>query len=83
MFVHVSANEITKHVPSQLNELARNGALWHEVKYRQGSEIFGEARRARQKRAKGKPSTSSSLRCELPASVGDGSYVVLGLGVAA
>jgi hypothetical protein len=43
MFAHVSANEITKDVPGRLNELARNGALWREVKYRQGSEIFGEA----------------------------------------
>ena len=44
MFIQVSANEIAaKHVSGQLNELARQRALWRKVKYREGSEIFGEA----------------------------------------
>jgi CRP/FNR family nitrogen fixation transcriptional regulator len=43
MFAQVGANEIAKHVPGPLNELVRQGALWREVKYRKGSEIFGEA----------------------------------------
>jgi CRP/FNR family nitrogen fixation transcriptional regulator len=46
MLVRVSANEIAKHVPGQLNELARQCPLWREVKYRKGSEIFGEAKPA-------------------------------------
>jgi CRP/FNR family nitrogen fixation transcriptional regulator len=43
MLVRASANKTGKPVPSQLNELARQDALWSEVKYRQASEIFGEA----------------------------------------
>jgi CRP/FNR family nitrogen fixation transcriptional regulator len=43
MFAQVGANEIAKHVPGPLNELARQGALWREVSYRQDSELFGEA----------------------------------------
>jgi len=41
--VRVSANETAKPVPSQLNELARQHALWSELKYRGGSKLFGEA----------------------------------------
>ena len=43
MVVQVSANEIAKPVPSQLNELARQDALWSELKYRCGSKLFGQA----------------------------------------
>jgi CRP/FNR family nitrogen fixation transcriptional regulator len=43
MHVRVSANEIAKHVPSQLKELARQNAFWTEVKYHSGSKLFGEA----------------------------------------
>jgi CRP/FNR family nitrogen fixation transcriptional regulator len=43
MLVQVSANEIAKPVLSQLTELARQDALWSELKYRGGSKLFGEA----------------------------------------
>ena len=42
MLVRVSAN-IAKPVPSQLRELARQDALWNELKYRGGSKLFGQA----------------------------------------
>jgi CRP/FNR family nitrogen fixation transcriptional regulator len=43
MLVRASANNTGKPVPSQLNELARQDALWSELKYRCGSKLFGEA----------------------------------------
>jgi CRP/FNR family nitrogen fixation transcriptional regulator len=42
MLVRVSANT-AKPVPSQLRELARQDALWNELKYRGGSKLFGQA----------------------------------------
>jgi CRP/FNR family nitrogen fixation transcriptional regulator len=47
MFIQVSVNEIAKHVPGQLNELARQNAIWGEFKYPRGSEIFGEGEPAK------------------------------------
>jgi CRP/FNR family nitrogen fixation transcriptional regulator len=43
MAVRVSANETTKRVLSQLNELTRQNTFWAELKYRCGSRLFGEA----------------------------------------
>ena len=43
MLVRVNSNKTAKPVPSQLNELARQGALWRAVEYRRDSEILGEA----------------------------------------
>jgi CRP/FNR family nitrogen fixation transcriptional regulator len=43
MVVRASANETTKRVLSQLNELARQNTFWAELKYRCGSKLFGEA----------------------------------------
>jgi CRP/FNR family transcriptional regulator, nitrogen fixation regulation protein len=43
MLVRVNSNRTAKPVPSQLNELARQNAVWSEFKYPRGSEIFGEA----------------------------------------
>jgi CRP/FNR family transcriptional regulator, nitrogen fixation regulation protein len=37
------AHEIAKPVPSQLNELAHQDALWSEFKYCSGSKLFAEA----------------------------------------
>src|SRR6516162_10257325 len=42
MLVRVNANT-AKPVPSQLRELARQDALWNELKYRGGSKLFGQA----------------------------------------
>jgi CRP/FNR family nitrogen fixation transcriptional regulator len=43
MDVRVSGSETAKPVPSQLDELAVQDALWSELKYRGGSKLFGEA----------------------------------------
>ena len=43
MAVRVSANETTKRVLSQLNELARQNTFGAELKYPCGSRLFGEA----------------------------------------
>jgi CRP/FNR family nitrogen fixation transcriptional regulator len=46
MVVQVSANESAKSVPSQLSELARQDAVWSEIKYGGGSKLFGQAESA-------------------------------------
>src|SRR6516165_7397597 len=43
MLVRVNSNKTAKPVPSQLSELARQNALWSELKNRGGSKLFGEA----------------------------------------
>jgi CRP/FNR family nitrogen fixation transcriptional regulator len=43
VLVRVNSNKTAKSVPSPLTDLARQNAVWRAFKYRQGSEIFGEA----------------------------------------
>jgi CRP/FNR family transcriptional regulator, nitrogen fixation regulation protein len=43
MLVRVSANTSCASVPSELSTLVGENSLWHQFKYKRGTEVFGEA----------------------------------------
>jgi CRP/FNR family transcriptional regulator, nitrogen fixation regulation protein len=43
MLVRVNANTSCASVPSELSALVGENSLWHQFKYKRGTEVFGEA----------------------------------------